>query len=448
MGDVSLLAVNASLLLSFKAKERYGHDRDRDRSLRSSPEALQRPVHRPRINHGFADVVARGAMGVVLGIFTAVLVLTVAEPAAATELGNLAASMKPGEWRQLATNNIAIVSQWWFGGAPTPGYDDNCMVWNTKKRQAYIATSSHSGSDYRSSPLWAFDDVTNTWSEIAPSPNPTGGAHCYDSLAWDDEHEVLYWRPGIYGTGTIYRYCVNNTPSWCTGKQGIWSTLPDATATGGCYQVANALTYHATMDGGSLLCYDGQRGIVQFRESTGSWSGILPGSLVSGTGIYDVCMEYSPGKRVSVFGCGGGSSFYKIDDNKVITQLQSFPVGVLNLGNTNNHDLVVDPATGNFLNIGGDVSTTAGNALYELNPDGNGTWTLSDGDLTAPGKICNTKQQAGSPCSYQFYAAANPTYGVIMYWKYTGTSSGEVWLYKHRTPAFGSPSAPTSLTVR
>ncbi len=446
MGDVSLVAVNASLTVSFEAEEPYRHDRDRDRSLRSSPRALQRPEHRHRVNRGSADVTARGGAAVVLAIVAAVLVLTIGEPAAATELGNLAASMKAGEWRTLATNNIAIVSQWFsFASVPTPGYDDNCFWWNSKKRQGYITTASHNGggAPYKGSPLWAFIDDTNTWSEIAPPALPDGPAHCYDGLAWDDENEVLYWRPGMYGTRTIYRFCVNNTPSWCTGKQGVWSTLPDATATGGCYQVANALTYHATMDGGSLLCYDGERGIVQFRESTGSWSGVLPGSLVSGTGPYSVCAEYSRIKRVTVFGCGGGSAMYKIDDNKTITRLQDFAGGGLGLGE-NNHDLVAEPVTGNFINIGG--GGTAANAMYELNPDGNGTWTLVDSDLTTVGKICHTKINTGAACSSEFYGAANPTYGVIMYWKYTGTSSGEVWLYKRKP--LDPPAPPTSLTVK
>ncbi len=388
----------------------------------------------------------------VLGIFASVLLLTIAEPAAATPLGDLAASMKPGEWRQLTTNNIGIVSRYFadLGGVPTPAYDDNCMVWNTKKRRAMIATVTDPGSmPNPNSPLFTFDDATNAWTSSA-GPGGTG-LHCYDGLAWDDANEVMYWRPGLYGGGIVYRYCVNNnSPSWCVGRQG-WSLLPDATLTGGCYQVAVALTYHATMDGGSLLCYDGERGIIQFRESVGpngTWSTVIPGSHVSGTGPYHVCMEYSPIKRVSVFGCGGGAAFYKIDDNKVITQLQSFPVGGLNLGGGNNHDLVADPATGTFINIGGAVDTSAANAMYELNPDGNGTWTLVDSNLTAAGKICQTKIVAAYPCSLEFYGAANPTYGVLMFWKYTGTSSGEVWLYKHKTPAFGAPAPPSSLTVR
>src|SRR5262245_47837921 len=43
-------------------------------------------------------------------------------------------------------------------------------------------------------------------------------------MAWDDVNEVMYIHE--FGTGRVFRYCVNNTPSWCTGKQGAWSALP------------------------------------------------------------------------------------------------------------------------------------------------------------------------------------------------------------------------------
>src|SRR5262245_6282708 len=62
---------------------------------------------------------------VVLGILAAILLFTVAGSAAATPLGDLAAGMQPGEWRQLTTNNISAVSQAWTAIGADPGYDDN-----------------------------------------------------------------------------------------------------------------------------------------------------------------------------------------------------------------------------------------------------------------------------------------------------------------------------------
>jgi hypothetical protein len=378
---------------------------------------------------------ARGPSALLLAVF---LVATC--PASATELGRVATTMAPGTWATVSTTNIAIISQYFaqFSGVSVPAYDSNVAAWNSKKRKMMVQTVTDAGLVARpSSPLFFYDDDTNTWSAGA-SPGSTG-FHAYDAVAWDDANEVLYWRPGTYGQGIVNRYCVNNTPAWCAGRQGTWTTLPNATATGGCYQIGVGLTYHATMDGGSLLCYDSERGIIQFRESTGTWSGILPGSHV-GANASTACAEYSPIKRLTVFGCGGGTGMRKIDDNKAVTRLQNAPVSLGLSGASSNHDMVAEPITGNFIVI------ESGNRMYELNPDGGGSWTLVDGNLTTAGKICAARINS---CSNDFYGAANPTYGVIMYWKYTGPSSGELWVYKH--PSSGSPLpplAPSALNIQ
>jgi hypothetical protein len=366
---------------------------------------------------------------------------------AQTTLGKAAASLPVGQWTKITTNNIAVPSQAFanlFYQVSFPGYDGNVAAWNATKKQYYfVSTSDPQLVANGNTPLVIYDDATNNWT-IGPTPgNPTGeGFHAYDHVAWDAANEVLYYRPGLYGGTKVYRYCVNNAPAWCVGKQGTWSLLPDPTAQGGCYQIAVALTYHATMDGGSLLCYDGERGIQQYRESTGAWSGILPGTLVSGTGAYDVCAEYNPISQVTVFGCGAsGLSMYKIDNNKTVTQIANAP-SELNYG-VKNHDMVADPNSGDFIVVVGYAPSQG--RLYRLNPSGSGAWTLLDNDLNTAGKICETYHDKSAGCSADFYGASVPTYGVIMYWKYLTPTTGEVWLYR---PSAGGAGGGSDFTTR
>ncbi len=387
-----------------------------------------------------------------IGILAILLLFLSAGPAPATPLGDLAASMKPGEWRQLATNNVGAVSQLY---TKNPGYDDN-QAWNSKKRKMVMEIVEH--ADGSTCPntcprgLVTYDDDTNTWTTGGAQPPQQVIYHNYDHVAWDDTNEVLYYR--YSGTPNIYRYCFNNSPSWCSGRAGTWSQIPSpAPVMPNCCQIAGAITYHEAMDGGSLLFFNGDTygslsgGLVQYRESTQTWM-VLGGPFPDGD--YHNIAEYSPVKRVAIFGGGNGNGgpanhLWKVAADKTITPLQDAPFNIA-FGSTT-RSAVADPVTGNFLFIYGYGAHQG--QLWELDPDGPGTWTLIDADLTTPGKICNTAYASSDGCGNDFYAASVPTYGVIMYWKFTGPASGEVWLYKHSPSAASArPAAPSALTVR
>ncbi len=397
-------------------------------------------------------------MGVVLGIFVAVLLLTMAEPAPASELGRVAATMATGTWAQVTTNNIGAVSQALYG---PPGFDDN-QVWNSKKRKMMMEIATHGA--FSSCPgvcpigLITYDDETNTWTTGGAQPPAINAYHVYDHVAWDDANEVMYFR--YYSSKRVVRYCVNNTPSWCVGRQGTWTDLPAAPSQ--MWQAAGGLTYHETMDGGSLLYFDGagasQEGcgaLIRFRESTGTWDILHSGAgCFFADGSYHNVAEYSPVKQVAVFGGGNANvdcavgnrcrHLWKIDAAKTITRLDDAPV-MIGFGGSN-RSMVADPVSGNFIFISGTSPGTG--AMWELNPTAPSgqQWTLLDGDLRGAGEICNTMFDTSQTCSGNFYGASNRTYGVIMYWKYTGAASGELWLYKHKPLA--PPAQPTSLTVK
>src|SRR5262245_5815117 len=64
-------------------------------------------------------------------VFVALLLLLTAEPAASSELATLAASMRPGDWRQFNTSNLAAVSQLLSRGF---GYEDSQSTWDSTAR--------------------------------------------------------------------------------------------------------------------------------------------------------------------------------------------------------------------------------------------------------------------------------------------------------------------------
>jgi hypothetical protein len=414
--------------------------RDGERSIMSEKESLS-AMHLDRVLSGMVNTSTRRAR--VLTILATALVLVPAF-AGATELGRISAAMAPGTWAQVTTPaNNGIISEWFLslGGSRdhSPAYDSNVAAWNTHTRQMMIVSASDpTGTANPSSPVFFYTDDANAWTSGAPAVG--SGYHGYDGVAWDDANQVLYWRPGSYSSGTVGRYCVTNSPSYCAGKAGTWSLLPDPTPVG-CYQIGIGLTWHASMSGGRLVCYDADSGVVAlYREGDSAWTR-LPNTYPT-PGSSNACAEYSPVRRVTVFGCGG-TNIWKMDDNQVVTKLASPPVPLVLSGTSGNHDMVAEPISGNFLVIAGTPGNPNG-AMYMLDPTGTGTWTTLDSNLGGAGKICNV-QHSPAMCSDDFYGAANPTYGVVMYWKWTDYSSSELWVYKHAasapTPAPGSPSS-------
>src|SRR5262245_43298156 len=150
-------------------------------------------------------------------------------------------------------------------------------------------------------------------------------------------------------------------------------------------------------------------------------------------------MRHSLVKKVTIFGGGGEDGIgrvWKITDAGVITPLTR-PSFYIDTG-CDNRSVTADPVTGNFLWIrGGGVPANCANApggngqLWELNPDGAGTWTLIDADLGASGKICNQKRSGNSACSNNFVGTSISTYGVTMFYKDVSPTAAEVWVYKH-----------------
>ena len=101
---------------------------------------------------------------------------------------------------------------------------------------------------------------------------------------------------------------------------------------------------------------------------------------------------------------------------------------------------MADPVTGDFIFIFGFGSPTTNAELWKLNPDGAGTWTMLDGNLMAANKPCNTILV--HPCPNDLFGTPISTYGALLFWKDTGATTADVWLYKVSASSPPPPPGP------
>ncbi|HEY2923210.1 MAG TPA: fibronectin type III domain-containing protein, partial [Candidatus Binatia bacterium] len=358
-----------------------------------------------------------------------------------TALGDLAASMKPGQWAKLnATgqmpggNSIFNIS-----GGNILEYGGK-GVWDSQNKQfRYAGTSHHGRFDYK---LVYFDEATNSWNiwndncGQTGDPGSLGGticdhwrnsAHSYDHQTGDGKSNY-YVRQGAI----VSKYNILTNP---------WTTFPSVSNLMQTY-IANSLIFFPDYGSdGSLIMWDGDWGVVRWDFANPAWTKIAQGSgggyeplptLTYAGSIHGVT-AYSAAKKVIVR-CGGnpgnagtgGNICYKLDVSGKFTKLTDFPgnSGIGTFGNWQGH-LIPDPATGNFLVI------TGTGQFWQLNPDGAGTWT----QLTTNLPITTGLE---GDTDYMTYAPI-PEYGVIFIATRTQT-----WLYKHGSASTPPPPSDTS----
>ena len=404
----------------------------------------------------------------------------------ATALSDAAAALSPGQWAQVTTMiNLPATAQGnvWDGlaGSPGPFYDGPQPAWNSIKKKLLLEMTEHgrgtpgcAGSEAANFPafphtcwkqLVTYDDATSTWTTGGPHPintngTPVSGSHAYGHIAWDDPNEVMYVRKYDLSGSSVqfYRYCTNAMPSYCSSQgANTWQeiTAMNLAAFGGS-TCCEGIGWHPTLNGGTLLYFaaasspGGCAALFGYTEGSG-WRTVDAGSgckfPTPGTGGY--YLVPSTVKGVVMFGGGASAKWWKIaagGTNGTVTALDDHPNGC-HLGTTNNtmSQGAADPVTGNAIFIG---CTTSGQ-LWQLNPTGSvgSQWTLIDGNLGAPGEICNISKFPTEHCGGDFFATSISTYGVIGFWKFrVGPITAEYWIYKHSTSSDTTP--PTvSITV-
>jgi hypothetical protein len=346
--------------------------------------------------------------------------------ASSTPLGDLAASLQPGMWAELITNNIAPTLAFTGGaGGMTFGFAEN-GVWDPVTSQFFYIGGDHSPTMPDTCPRFvSYTESTNTW-QMLPKPGwfpctPLTAMHGYDHTAIDPVHRKLYHRP--YNDMVVRRLDMTTN---------TWTDLPTIPLT--VMANRNCCVGVAWFPERQSLIYASVESfangsVIEYQEATGQWQRL--GSSVPNLpmGTHQQFAEYNPVNKVVLFGGGGGSHFiYKLDSAGQVTALQPAPISL----GVQETVVTVDPVSGKYL-----VFDNAKEFwVYDVNQD---TWDLQPG--TPP--IFNSPIY--DPPVNGIVATPVDTYGVTMFVK-CYTSNCHVYIYKHY-PDNTAPSVTISSPV-
>src|SRR5262249_10088466 len=131
--------------------------------------------------------------------------------APATELGKLAARMKPGEWAELKTANLVEAHRAKGNSGAIFGYNEGA-AWDPRSRQwLYV------GGDHNHPARFVTYSADTNCGKVMPQPEWLGKTttHGYDHNAIDPARGHFYYRP--FSSRMVYRYDI---------AKGRWSALP------------------------------------------------------------------------------------------------------------------------------------------------------------------------------------------------------------------------------
>jgi hypothetical protein len=340
--------------------------------------------------------------GLVAGIFSGS-----ARPEKATELGKLAASMKPGTWAELKTEGytpelLQVQSHHIleYTGAAT---------WDPRSQQVLFVGQGH----YSALRFISYDAKTNTWSK-RPTPSwwkgdPESGkgpiGHAYYNNAIDPTTGTFYLHQSA--TKLVHRYDV---------AKNEWTTLPEITG---------ASTGHGT----AIAYFPERKGLLRvlggsadfYSVEKDSWTR-FPDKLAMGP--YHNVAQYSAVHKVVLFGGGNNSrDLYKLDAEGKITPLKPAPFEI----GINTAVVTVDPVSGDFLVLHKDDKFLSFNPVTD-------SWK----DLGTTGMPLQMK---GS--SFDVVATPISSDGVTLF--FTAQRKGlKVCLYKHGERAEPMPCVSVS----
>jgi hypothetical protein len=335
--------------------------------------------------------------------------------ARSTVLGQVAASMKPGELRELETTGYTseLVFALYgneldeLGNGTNKDQIYNCSnkgAWDSKSRQFFfLGIGSYSGLKFI---RYSEDDNTWTLMPVPPWADPRvtqedwPRGHAYSKNAVDVDSRLFLFF-GL--TKEIKRYHIDQE-TWLAPvpvAPGM-NTLKDANSGGTVFPEL----------GGWVRFWLGE--VHLYSPDKESWS-----ELGNKDGVaMHALIEYSPEAKVAVYGGGKEPpTLYAIDAAGAFSEIAKPPAGLPHIGATS-QILVPDPATGQLI-VG--------------NIQSNKTGETGDPHLHALDVQRNEWKQLAvkMPTSRYLVAAAVPGHDVIML---CGAVPAKVWLYKHESP--------------
>jgi hypothetical protein len=337
---------------------------------------------------------------------TAITALLIPVLAQASALGDLAASMKAGEWKELTTqgltDDLLLVP---------PGnllqYADN-GVWDPGSRQFLLIGGAH--APVPNMRFLSYQESTNAW-RILQSQDwfcLTDGcvSHPNDHHAIDAAAGVMYYR--MFNREVVRKFEI---------ATGTWSALPAMPVKIG---VSGGLAYFPELGG---LIAAGEGTVELNTKSTQQWTKLSPPEGLP-MGGYQSFSEYNPVHKVVIFGGGvDHSEIYKIDPAGKVTKMKNAPY----VPSIPYSVETVDPVSGDFIFLRYSTDWVISH-MYSYNVVTD-VWK----ELPAPPLATGTGL-AAAPVS---------THGVMMFLAYDWHTP-KVYLYKHDnmkgTPLAAAPS--------
>lgn len=365
-------------------------------------------------------------MAMILSIPAAVTVLA----PGSSVLSTVAAAMAPGSWAPLmVSNQSALLGVGSITGSILPYC--NAMPWNPKNRCIEIIGGDHGSATGLRHVRYV--EATNTFELVAETTGFRG--HGYDHTDVNPyTGEVFHRSYGATGKKplVVHRLPLGQTTAWVpitgidvnqiiiagtcwwsgpfTGGQGLGSQ-------GGFAIYSRGDVGRPTATDGNVSIYDPVNGSWRF-----SSDGMSPNVANSTTSSeYNQVMAYSAVKNVAVYGGGHANEqrLWRLSSNGAVTELVGAP-SAIGVG-IHKGVLIEDPVTGNFLVL-------SGGHLYELNPDGQGTWRQQTGSRVPPEAVGVPSGEGPRKC---VIGVPLPDHGVVAFIRQTNAGNGAFWIYKH-----------------
>ena len=301
----------------------------------------------------------------------------------------------------------------------------NSMPWNTVTKVIEILGMDHN---------WPaglrhvrYDPPSNRFILVQEGVDGKAIAHGYDHNALNPYTGDLYHRvysgftgtisskKKVLGAATFVDLPGVSAPDQVAIGTAWWSGPFDGAGPQGAFMIFNSGNAVGSANDGQILAYDPLKGRWFLNRQ-----GMAPRYARNGATYHSV-MEYSRRKNVAVYGGGGAAPtrLWRLNADRSVAAMPDTPpgkeVGI-------QHGLLVDePVTGNFLLL------SAGE-LWELDPDGAGTWTQQTGARAPPPGVGNP----GPSHPQAMVVSSIPDYGVIAVITQPSHGGGTFYLYKHR----------------
>jgi len=329
--------------------------------------------------------------------------------------------MAPGTWARLTVSNQnTILGVGGVAGTMIPY--SNSMPWNPLTKVIEIIGMDH---NYPALRHVRYDVATNQFILVADDAG-LGQAHGYDHNTVNPYTGDLYHR--LYGLGSMSaRKKVLGASSFVDipsvaayGQVAIgacwWAGPFVGGGSQGSFMIFNSGNAVGSSNDGQILAYN---------PVTNTWFYNQEGKAPNyGSGsTYHSVIEYSLIKNVAVYGGGNVAPdrLWRISSDGSVLAMPNVPSGK---GVGIQQGLLVDePVTGNFLLL------SAGE-LWELNPDGLGTWTQQTGARIPPSGVGIPGPDPLTRVS--IITSSIPDYGVVAFITQPSQTGAAFYLYKHQ----------------